>query len=146
LAIPSNSGLFLAKTANEWIEESKLRPVPKLLFSEFWYESEICILFADTGVGKSILAVQIADSITTGNFIPGFKMKVAPQSVLYLDFELNSKQFEARYSVDYTSHYNWSDGFQRVEFNPDVEMPEGVPYEKYLSESIEKLIQEQECL
>ncbi len=135
------AGLFVVKTGNEWIEESKMRPVPRRLFSEFWYENEICILFADTGVGKSILAVQIADSISKGLAIPGFNLGVEAQKVLYLDFELTDKQFEARYSENYSNHYRWSEEFLRVEINPDVEMPEGVPYERFLADSIESLIQ-----
>ena len=82
-----NKGLFVVKPANAWIKESMLRPVPRQLFSEFWYENEICILFADTGEGKSLLAVQIADSISRGVSIPGFRLGVAAQKVLYLDFE-----------------------------------------------------------
>ncbi|MDZ4707530.1 MAG: hypothetical protein SH818_03930, partial [Saprospiraceae bacterium] len=33
-----NKGLFKVKTANKWIEEAKERPVPKMLFGEFWFE------------------------------------------------------------------------------------------------------------
>ena len=58
--------IFEIKTANEWIRGAKSRPVPKRLFGEFWLESELAILFADTGVGKSLLAVQIAESIARG--------------------------------------------------------------------------------
>ena len=57
---------FIRKTANEWIEEAKNKPAPKMLFSEFWHEGELCILFSDTNLGKTILAVQIADSIASG--------------------------------------------------------------------------------
>jgi len=62
----STSDMFIIKSANTWIEEAKNKPIPKMLFGEFWYEGEICILFADTNLGKSSLAVQIADSITKG--------------------------------------------------------------------------------
>ena len=95
-----HSGLFIMKTANEWLQQASLRPVPKMLFSELWHEGELCILFADTNTGKSILAVQIADSISRGTPIEGFKMTAKEQPVVYFDFELFDKQFEARYSVD----------------------------------------------
>ena len=134
-------GLFLAKSANQWIAESRLRPIPKRLFSELWYENEICILFADTGVGKSILAVQIADSLSRGEAIAGFQIEVSQCIVLYLDFELTDKQFETRYSANYANHYTWNENFIRVEFNPDMELPEGIPYEKYLAESIDALVE-----
>jgi plasmid maintenance system killer protein len=29
-------GLFTIKTANNWIEEAKNRPIPKMLFSQLW--------------------------------------------------------------------------------------------------------------
>jgi hypothetical protein len=57
---------FVVQSGNEWIQRSKSQPVPKKLFGEFWFENELCILFADTNVGKSILAVQIADAISRG--------------------------------------------------------------------------------
>ena len=78
---PRNIGYFVAKSANEWMDEAKNRPIPKMLFSEFFYEQEICILFSDTNMGKSILAVQIADSISTGIPIDGFKMERTDQDI-----------------------------------------------------------------
>jgi len=41
-------GIFLVRATNHWIELAKTRPIPKMLFSEFWFEGELCILFADT--------------------------------------------------------------------------------------------------
>jgi len=52
-----SKGLFTVKTANRWIEQAKTRPIPQMLFGEFWFEGELCILFADTNLGKSILVV-----------------------------------------------------------------------------------------
>ena len=94
----SKGNLFAVQTANMWMNEAKSRPVPKMLFGEFWFEGELCILFADTGKGKSILAVQIADSISRGERVNSFTLEAARQKVLYFDFELSAKQFEARYS------------------------------------------------
>lgn len=101
-------GMFIMKTANQWIEDAKKSPIPQMLFSEFWYEGELCILFADTNTGKSILAVQIADSISKGEAVPGFKLQAKAQPVVYLDFELFDKQFEARYSINYGQHYQFA--------------------------------------
>lgn len=113
----SSEPLLLFRTANECIQSAKLKPVPKMLFSEFWHEDEICILFADTNVGKSILAVQIADSISKGQPIKGFKMTALCQKVLYFDFELSEKQFENRYSMNYQNHYTFFSYFYRIEIN-----------------------------
>ena len=141
-----NKGLFKIKTANEWLNEAKNTPVPEMLFSEFWHENEICVLFADSNLGKSILAVQIADSISKGEQIKGFKLEAKKQPVLYFDFELSVKQFEVRYSVKsqtqkvFENHYSFDDNFKRIEINPETEIPKESDFEKYLNQSIEQSI------
>jgi RecA-family ATPase len=117
------SGCLVIKKANTWVDEAKDRPIPNMLFSELWYEKEVCILFADTNLGKSILAVQIADSISRGNAVPGFKLESKPRKVLYLDFELSDKQFENRYSEGYKNHYQFSSNFLRAEINTELDIP-----------------------
>jgi RecA-family ATPase len=141
-----NKGLFKVKTANEWLNEAKTTPIPEMLFGEFWHENEICILFADSNLGKSILAVQIADSISRGKQIHGFKLEAKKQPVLYFDFELSAKQFEVRYSVKskgqkvFENHYLFDDNFKRIEINPDAEIPTEISFENYLNESLEQSI------
>ncbi|MDD4190540.1 MAG: AAA family ATPase [Mangrovibacterium sp.] len=140
----SHNGLFLIKTANQWMDEAKRRPIPKMLFDKFWYEGELCILFADTNLGKSILAVQIGDSISQGANIPGFKLEAPKQKVLYFDFELSDKQFEARYSENFRNHYGFDSNFFRVEVNPNANIPEGA-MEQHLYDSFEQTIEETEA-
>jgi len=130
-------GLFTVKDGNGWVEQAKTRPVPKMLFGEFWFEGEICILFADTNLGKSILAVQIGDSISKGKQINGFKLETPKQPILYFDFELSDKQFENRYSIQFENHYNWDKNFIRVEINPDAIIPRNQSFEDYLDYSLE---------
>ncbi|WP_420401357.1 AAA family ATPase [Flagellimonas sp.] len=137
----SKKGLFVVKTGAQWIEEAKNRPAPRMLFSEFWHEGELCILFADTNVGKSILAVQIGNSIATGNPVHGFTLEADKHKVLYLDFELSDKQFEIRYSVNYKNHYLFCDNFLRAEIDPDTDVPEG-KFEEFLHSSLESSIKE----
>ena len=91
-----SKGLFTVKTASRWIEQAKTRPIPKMLFGEFWFEGELCILFADTNLGKSILAVQIGNSISRGEQIRGFKLETPKQPILYFDFELSSFQMKQK--------------------------------------------------
>jgi len=141
--ITSKKGLFLVKEASIWIEEAKHRPIPKMLFSEFWHEGELCILFADTNTGKSILAVQIGNSIATGEPIEGFIFEAEKQKVLYLDFELSDKQFEIRYSNNYDDHYSFSDYFFRAEIDPEADVPES-KFEETLYASMETAIKETE--
>ena len=135
-------GLFIVKPANRWIEQAKIRPIPKMLFSEFWFEGELCILFADTNLGKSILAVQIGDSISRGEQIEGFILEAPKQPILYFDFELNGKQFENRYSKKFDGHYIWDYNFLRIEIDPDLTIPEAQTYEDYLNYSFEQSIVE----
>src|SRR6476620_6022909 len=92
--IPRKNSLFNIKPVNDWIAASKKKPAPRYRFGEFWLEGELSILFADTGKGKSVLAVQIAESIARGVPIKPLKLTSKPQKVLYLDFELSDKQFE----------------------------------------------------
>ena len=135
-----SKGLFTVKTASRWIEQAKTRPIPKMLFGEFWFEGELCILFADTNLGKSILAVQIGNSISKGEQIRGFKLETSKQPILYFDFELSDKQFENRYSEKFEKHYNFDNNFIRVEINPDATIPETQTFEDYLNHSLERSI------
>jgi RecA-family ATPase len=113
----STQPIFISKPTNNWIKEASLKPIPKMLFSEFWFEGELCVLFADTNVGKSILAVQIADSISQGLEIENFKIESEKQKVLYFDFEMRDKQIEKRYSNDYQNHRQFDTNFIRTELN-----------------------------
>lgn len=141
----SESDCLIIKSANEWIDGAKKRPIPKMLFSEFWFENELCILFSDTNLGKSILAVQICDSISRGKSIYGFKSEIEPEKVLYFDFELSDKQFEKRYSNNFEDHYEFSDNFLRAEINPEQLLPDKFKnFEEFLCDSIEKIVLEQE--
>jgi hypothetical protein len=59
-----DAGLLRTKKANEWMKQEYGKLPSKALFVSFWFENELYILFADTNLDKSILAMQIADSIT----------------------------------------------------------------------------------
>ncbi|MBS1527992.1 MAG: AAA family ATPase, partial [Bacteroidetes bacterium] len=139
-----DAGLLRTKKAAEWMRLQYGKPEPKLLFGSFWAEGELCILFADTGLGKSILAVQIADSLTKEYSIGPFTNQLdAAVCVLYVDFELSSKQFELRYyDRQYGSHL-FSDLFYRAEFNPEADDPVLYDdYEEYISSAIENAVRQ----
>ena len=109
---PNLTDIFSAMTANQAIEEAKLQKNPKKLWKEFWIENEVCCLFADANVGKSILAVQIGNSIA--------KTLKNGESVLYYDFELSKKQFEMRYTDESNKDtFSFCDKFIRVELDSD---------------------------
>ncbi|HMM78471.1 MAG TPA: AAA family ATPase [Pyrinomonadaceae bacterium] len=70
----------------------------EMLFDEFWTKGELAILFGEAGIGKSLLAMQIADALTRGRPIVEYlKMPETPLKVLYVDLVLNDAQFCRRY-------------------------------------------------
>ncbi len=115
---------FIVKPVMEWNEEAKKRPIPNRLFDSLWFEGELCICYADTNLGKSILAVQISDSITKKLQIDNFTLEAEAQQVLYFDFELSDKQFQTRYTDDAGSLYPFDSKFLRAEINPDTMKPD----------------------
>lgn len=139
--------LFKIQTAEKWIADSQKRPAPKMLCGEFWFEAEVCILFADTNVGKSILAVQIADAISRGVSIDGLRLETGPQKVIYFDFELSDKQFEARYSDKmpgsdfYSNPYRFDPNLLRAEIDTEADIDHGfADFESYLNASLQSAI------
>lgn len=123
------NNLFNLKPANEWMEVAGRKPQPKALFGDFWLEGELSILFSDTNRGKSTLAVQIAESLARGKAIAPMESVPNAQKVLYFDFEMSEKQFEARYSAlskDGTRRrYLFSDNLLRAQTALHGELPPG---------------------
>ncbi|MES2378262.1 MAG: AAA family ATPase [Bacteroidota bacterium] len=135
-------GMFLLRTASRWMEEASNEPEAQMLFGEFWHEGELCILFADTNLGKSILAVQIGDSISRGEAIHPLRLQADAQQVVYLDFELTKKQFQNRYQNVVFEPYEWSPLFLRAEIDPENIETDGLTFEEFLNYSLEKAVAE----
>ena len=120
-----------------------------MLFGECWLEGELAVLTAPAGMGKSLLAVQIAESIARGAAIEPFALSSKQQSVLYIDLKLADKQFEMRYAREYEPeqgeflkrHYRFSDRFHRVEIDINRPLPEGCSsFAEVLPPIIKKLV------
>lgn len=117
-------------SGNDWVRFAALTSDQKQLCGPLWYEGEICILFADTNVGKSILAVQIASMVANGMYcdtsLPELRPETLSQSVLYADFELSLAQFGRRYSCEHPEepgrkvYYDFGLNFHRVELYYDI--------------------------
>ena len=100
-------GMFTIKSANRTITDAALRPNPRSLYLEFWYEGEVCCLFSDSNLGKSIYAVQMADQIAI------------TRRVLLVDCELTDKQFQMRYTDSDTGLIHiFPEGLFIAEINP----------------------------
>lgn len=88
--------LFSSSDMQSVIECGKKKPPIRRLWGDFWWENELVFLFADSGIGKSILATQIAYEIAKGES-ECTDVEVQPQTVLYFDFELSDRQLARRY-------------------------------------------------
>lgn len=98
------------RTASDRMVAGKKLPDAKPLVGSLWQEGELDILFADTGVGKSVWATQIANAISKGeSVIPELQNKCKPKKVLFYDFELGDKQFQMRYTDEYGNLFEFSE-------------------------------------
>lgn len=119
---PNTSDAFIMKTGNQWLHTPVAQQERTKLFGDFWYQGELCILFADTNVGKSILAVQIGNALSRGEAVaPGLEAPASGQKVLYFDFELNTAQFVQRYMSNGHGRYHFNSNFNRLVLNPHAE-------------------------
>ena len=136
------SELFEIRPASLWLEIASALPEARMLFDSMWYEGELCILFADTNVGKSILAVQICDSISRGVPIKGFEMNAGAQRVAYFDFEMSARQFQARYTDAEGNAHAFSDMLFRAELDTKVNFAEHnyKTFEAFLYDQLEQFV------
>lgn len=104
---------FVVKSANDTLLDSLREESPKPLWLSLWYEGQICCLFANSGNGKSIYAVQMGASIAQ------------KRKVLYFDFELSNAQFSERYSDEWNC-YKFPENFFRVAINADYLATKGM--------------------
>ena len=128
--------LFNIERGNRWLDLARREPEAKQLFGELWHQNELCMLFADTNIGKSVLAVQIGESIARGQGIGPFACQAEPERVAYFDFELTRRQFLMRYSRG-EEDYQFSDNFYRAEFNFTDDVSRDVDENELLIASIE---------
>jgi len=138
---PDRKDAFIIRTAADWLTPGANSSSPDQLFGDFWYRGEVSILFADTNVGKSILAVQIGNALASGQPIERLGAQLPAEQVLYFDFELSAAQFEARYTSNTNGAYAFHKNFYRVVLNPDS-TGEGrfKNYGEYMNNALENII------
>lgn len=125
--VPTSVGMLNIKNANQTLAEASRQQNPKPLWYDFWYEHEVCYLFADSNLGKSILAVQIGIDIASKG-----------EKVLYFDFELSEKQFQLRFTDENGKLFQFPESFYRVSLDPDSIANLERPFEDVLIENIEQ--------
>lgn len=110
-------------TANETLIKGAEMEDPISLYKCLWNEGEICILFAKSNVGKSTLAVQIADEISRQG-----------KTVFYLDYEQSVKQFQLKYTNKETKEmYKFSEFLKRPNLFIEKSSSEGEAIERFFS-------------
>jgi RecA-family ATPase len=139
--VPKQIGPLVIKTASQTLADSKLKPTPRRLFGSMWFENEVTFLYADTNIGKSIMAVQIGEAIASGTTTCHIENETEATRVLYFDFELTDKQFERRYTDAFGNEHNFSPNFYRVGFDTNQIPPDDCPsYEHWLNECVEQAV------
>ena len=122
---PKRVGLLSVKSANAWIEDSLKAPDPKMYFHDLIVQFENTVIFASSNVGKSILAIQIAEDIAR------------TEKILYVDLELSGKQFQLRYTDPSTGEIHiFPSNFSRAEIDPELIV--GADLEQEILDSIEE--------
>jgi DNA-binding NarL/FixJ family response regulator len=136
--------LFVLKPADQWLKEACSYPEARQLLGTLWHENELCILFADTNIGKSIFAVQIGYGLAKQCGPEPFGSQVNEAlKVLYVDFELSSLQFKIRYSHPQHGQHHFGDNFIRAEFNPGGDDPQLYDkYEDYVQQKLDHAIKQ----
>lgn len=99
------------RTANQRMIDALNQPEIKPLIPFLWMTNELHLLFADTGIGKSLLAVQICDALSKGLNIFGFDNPDQSYTISLYDFELTDRQFLNRYSDQHGNLHKFSDRF-----------------------------------
>lgn len=116
--IVEQANVFSSSTMQSVIEDGKKKPPIHRLWGDFWWENELVFLFADSGIGKSILATQIAYEICKGKS-EYVEVETEPQKVLYFDFELSDRQLARRYA-----NANFPDTFIRSAISEEISQDE----------------------
>ncbi len=122
---PRRAGLLSIKAANDWVNDAINSPDPHMYFNGLIVQFENTVIFASSNVGKSILAIQIAEAIAR------------TEKILYVDLELSAKQFQMRYTDPTTSEIHiFPKNFSRAEIDP--ELIAGADLEQEILDSIEE--------
>ncbi|MST85882.1 AAA family ATPase [Prevotellaceae bacterium LKV-178-WT-2A] len=88
---------------NEYLEKARQLPPLVVLYPNIVLEGDLCIIFEQSGIGKTIFAMQVAREIAAKG-----------KRVLYLDFEMSERQLALRYNTP-----NFPPTFFRAELKTD---------------------------
>ena len=135
----------------EAMEEGKKAEKNKKLFGQLWWKSELSVVFATTGVGKTVLSMQIAEAVATGTNVfdakdgqTEFINECDPQVVVVVDWELSLKQILTRYQndTDESDCYEFSKNLLRVDRNSGFKFKIGDKVSDMLTKEIRSHVEE----
>lgn len=119
--------IFEYTTLNEIVEDGMKAEKREFLYKNLWIEKELTVFFGTANVGKSMIAVQIAEEIAKRG-----------KKVMYFDYELSEQQLSDRYETeDGKGHYVFSENLLR----PNLDMDK---YSFSYKERLEKLFRRME--
>lgn len=122
LPVPKSVGVLSVQTTRQAVAEAVCEANPQALLHSFWFEREICCLYADSNVGKSILAYQIAIEIAK------------KQRVAY--FELSRKQLQLRYTDNEGKPFDFPENLFHSELDMDKLADTSIAFEDAVANSI----------
>jgi len=95
---------FTSYTTDDLIEYAKTNP-SKMMLGGLWLRDENLILFAETNIGKSVLAQQIGLNLALGKSMHDIYLpnEMDEQNVMYFDFELSKRQMGNRLGEEYAN-------------------------------------------
>ncbi len=165
-----STGALQSFPVNDWLREIKPAYRPEYLFGDLWRPGEVTVLAGETGVGKSILAVQIAESIARGQMPfrePQHQIQFGPatppvptlfppprrQRVLYFDLETSPALMRERYTCPspilgkLPVSYRFANFFERSGYAEDLKVPEHFRGDmaRYLRHSVDLAIRYSEA-
>lgn len=122
------SPFLISKASAQRTSKQKQQP----LYGDFWRTGEVSLLFGESGIGKSLLATQIAEVIARGaqDSINGLPTAAKPIPVIYFDFERTREQFGRIYSCqpysdpELVENYKFSRRFSIARLEVPDEIPE----------------------
>lgn len=99
-------GLLICEDLMEGCRKALAEPDPLPLYKELWFTNEVCVFFASTNLGKTVLAMQIL-----------MRLSKEGHRVMLADFEMSWKQVQMRLTEKGILH-EVEGFFKRVHVNP----------------------------
>lgn len=107
----------------DWVADHDAAEEPRELAGYLWREGEVALLVGESGAGKSVFAVEVADRITEPYDSKPLDCTVDRTNVLYVDLEMTKRQIGMRYTYeldpgDSREDYEFNERLFRMQLDP----------------------------